>query len=138
MVKDTPTVFFKVLAFALFFKLSSFCWQSGEKKSDGDHKKAIAEYFKPRAEWNAKWQIILENIAEAEGLKVEENELEELAKAEAEKTGISVAKLVKYYNDTNRIEVLLEEKVINFLKSNNKIVEVDADKKVKEKKGKQK
>ncbi len=100
--------------------------------------KAIAEYFKPRAEWNAKWQIILESLAEAESIPVDENALEEIAKQEAEKTGISVEKLVKYYKDTNRSEVLLEEKVIEFLKSNNKVKEVDADEKIKEKKEKQK
>ncbi len=100
--------------------------------------KAIAEYFKPRAEWNAKWQIILESLAEAENITVDESALEEMAKQEAENTGISVEKLVKYYKDTNRTEVLLEEKVIEFLKFNNKIKEVDADEKIKEKKEKQK
>lgn len=97
---------------------------------------AVAEYYKPRAEWNAKWQIILENLAEAENIKVEDSELEELAKEEAEKTGISIAKLVKYYKDTNRSEMLLEEKVIKFLKENSKIKEVDAEEKSKEKKEK--
>jgi trigger factor len=100
--------------------------------------KAIAEYFKPRAEWNAKWQIILESLAETESIKVDENALEDIAKQEAEKTGISVEKLVKYYKDSNRAEVLLEEKVIEFLKSCNKVKEVDADEKIKEKKEKQK
>ncbi len=98
--------------------------------------KAVAEYYKPRAEWNAKWQIILENLAVAENIKVEDSELEELAKVEAETTGISVAKLVKYYKDTNRIEMLLEEKVINFLKEHAEIKEVDAEEKIKEKKEK--
>lgn len=96
--------------------------------------KGISEYFKPRAEWNAKWQIILESLAEAENIKVEDSELEELAKQESEKTGISVEKLVKYYRDTNRAEVQLEEKVIEFLKANNKVKEIDADEKIKEKK----
>ncbi|HOI30182.1 MAG TPA: trigger factor [Melioribacteraceae bacterium] len=98
--------------------------------------KAIAEYYKPRAEWNAKWQIILENLAETESIKVEESELEELANKEAEKTGISAQKLLKYYKDSNRGDVLLEDKVIDFLKANNKIKEVDAEEKTKEKKGK--
>lgn len=98
--------------------------------------KAIAEYFKPRAEWNAKWQIVLENIAEVENLKVEDSELEKLAKQEAEKTGISVQKLIKYYKDSNRDETLLEDKVIKFLKENNNTKEVNAEEKLQEKKGK--
>lgn len=98
------------------------------------NEEATKEYYKPRAEWNAKWQIILENLAETENIKVEDAEFEELAKAEAEKTGISVAKLVKYYKDSNRSEGLLEEKVIKFLKENAKIKEVDAEEKNKEKK----
>jgi len=97
--------------------------------------KSVAEYYKPRAEWNAKWQIILENLADAEGIKVEDAELEQIAQQEAEKTGISVAKLVKYYKDTNRNESMLEEKVIKFLKENAVIKEVDAEKRINEKKG---
>jgi len=97
---------------------------------------AVTEYYKPRADWNAKWQIILENLADEENIKVEDSELEELAKKEAESIGISVAKLVKYYKDTNRSEMLLEEKVIKFLKDQTKIKEFDADEKIKEKKDK--
>ncbi|MFA5806359.1 MAG: trigger factor [Melioribacteraceae bacterium] len=97
---------------------------------------AVMEYYKPRADWNSKWQIILENLAEAENIKVEDSELEELAKKEAETIGISVAKLVKYYKDTNRSEMLLEEKVIKYLKEQTKIKEVDAEEKIKEKKEK--
>ncbi|MBI1939631.1 MAG: trigger factor [Ignavibacteriales bacterium] len=97
---------------------------------------AVAEYYKPRAEWNAKWQIILENLAAKEQIKVEDSELEETAKQESEKTGISVEKLVKFYKDTNRTEALLEEKVVKFLKENSKAKEVDADEKLKEKKEK--
>ena len=97
---------------------------------------AVSEYYKPKSEWNAKWQIILENIAEAENITVVDSELEEIAKQESEKNGIPVAKLVKYFKDTNRSEMLLEEKVINFLKENAKIKEVMAEDKIKEKKEK--
>ncbi len=96
---------------------------------------AVSEYYRPRAEWNAKWHIILENLAAQENIVVEDSELEEAAKKEAEQTGISVNKLVKYYKDTNKVDLILEEKVINFLKSKSVIKEVDAAEKAKENKG---
>ena len=99
--------------------------------------KAVSEQMKPRAEWTAKWQIILENLAEKENIKVEDSELEALANEEAAKTGISVDKLVKYYKDSNRTEALLEDKVLKFLKENAKIVEVDAEEKAKASKEKE-
>ena len=63
--------------------------------------------------------------------------MEELAKEEAEKTGISVDKLVKYYKDSNRTEALLEDKVVKFLKDNAKITEIDAEEKAKQGKEKE-
>ncbi len=88
--------------------------------------KAVSEELKPKSVWNAKWQIILENIAEKENIEVSDSDLENLAKEESAKTGISVEKLVKFYNDTNRKEALLEDKVIDFLKKNNTVREVDS------------
>ncbi len=93
----------------------------------------IREQIRPRAEWNAKWQVILTNIAEKENLKVTDEELRELAKKEAEKTGISEDKLFKYYKDSNKAELMLEEKVVNFLKENNIAKEIDPAEKAKEK-----
>jgi trigger factor len=109
---------------------------SKRNKMPNVDEKAIAEYYKPRAEWNARWQIILENLAEQENIQVNDGELEELAQKESERTGISVQKLVKYFKDSNRGDILLEDKVINFLKEKNKAKEVDAEEKIKEKKGK--
>ncbi len=95
----------------------------------------VRTHLKPKAEWNAKWQIIVENLSEKEGIKVEDQDIENLAKMEAQDTGISVDKLIKYYKDSNRAESLLEEKVVNFLKENNKVIEVNPeDKKQKEEK----
>ena len=85
-----------------------------------------------RAEWTAKWQIILENLARMEKIEVEDSELEKLAEEEASQTGISVKKLVKYYKDTNRKESLLEDKVVKFLTDNTKIKEVDHEKEKKD------
>lgn len=96
----------------------------------------VREQLKPRAGWNAKWQIVMEAIAKKENIEVEDADLEKLAEEEAEKTGISKEKLVKFYKDSNRTLALLEEKVISFLKENAKIKEVDAEKRAKEKKDK--
>lgn len=96
----------------------------------------LMKNLKPRAEWNAKWQIILEKICEKENITVDDADLEKLAAEEAEKTGISTDKLMKFYKDTKRSETLLEDKLIEFLKTNNTAKEIDAEKRVKEKKGK--
>lgn len=98
--------------------------------------KAVRQNLAARAEWNAKWQIVLENIARIEELKVEDADLEEMAKAESERTGLDVEKLIKYFKDSNKTETLIEEKVVKFLKDNNNIIEVDPDKKSDEKKDK--
>ena len=96
----------------------------------------LKQNLQPRAEWNAKWQVISESIASAEKIEVTDDDLEELAKEEAEKVGIPADKLVKYYKDSNRQESLVEEKVMKFLKENNKVIEVDPDEKAKEAKAK--
>ncbi|MCB9218818.1 MAG: trigger factor [Ignavibacteriales bacterium] len=96
----------------------------------------LKENLRGRAEWNAKFQIILENIAEKENISVTDEDLVKLANAEAEKVGIPVEKLIKYYKDSNRQESMIEEKVINFLKENNKAKEVDPEVKAKEAKEK--
>lgn len=109
-----------------------------EKQNAQQHKQPVPddnvlrENLKQKAEWNAKWQIIMENIAEKEKIEVTDADLEELAKEEAEKIGIPVEKLVNYYKDSNRKEAMIEEKVFKFLQDNNTAKEVDPDVKAKE------
>ncbi|MFA8343345.1 MAG: trigger factor [Rhodothermaceae bacterium] len=86
----------------------------------------------PKADFTARWQIVMENIVEAEGIKVEDADLEKLAKEEASKIGISEDKLLKYYKDSNRADSLLEEKVFEFLKENNIAKEISAEEKAKQ------
>ncbi len=88
-------------------------------------KKSVSEQLRPRAEWSAKWQIVMENIASKEEIKVGESDLEELVKKESASTGISEEKLMKYYKDSGRDEIMLEDKVIEFLKSKNPPLEYD-------------
>lgn len=106
------------------------------KNTKVPEKDMLLENIKPRAEWNAKWQIIMEKIVDLEELKVEDADLEKLAKEEAAKTGISEDKLMNFYKDSKRADTLLEEKVITFLKENNTVKEVDAEEKAKENKEK--
>ncbi len=92
----------------------------------------LREQLREKAEWNAKWQLLMEAIAEKEGIKVTDEDLKKLAEEEAEKTGISVDKLVKFYKDSGKEATLLEDKVIEFLKANNNIREISIKDKEKE------
>lgn len=104
--------------------------KQGQKQVDDNY---LRQSLYPKAVWNAKWQIILENIVEAENIKVEDSDIEKLVQEEAAKFNLPVEKLMKYYQDSNRKEGLLEDKVITLLKENNKAVEVNADEKVEKK-----
>lgn len=96
--------------------------RAGDKRFDA---KEAHKRLHNQAEWSAKWQIILESLAQKENLKVEDSELQELAEKEASEIGISADKLMNYYKETNRSQTLLEEKVIDFLKNNNNIKEIN-------------
>ncbi len=96
----------------------------------------LRENLRDKAEWGAKWQIIMENIAEQENIEITDEDLENMAKKESEKIGIPAEKLVKFYKDSNKKESLIEEKVLEFLKENNKVIEFDPDEKAKEEKEK--
>ncbi|MCX6149761.1 MAG: trigger factor [Ignavibacteriales bacterium] len=102
-----------------------------EKAKRDGHKhfdaKEAEKHLHKQAEWSAKWQIIIASLAKKENISVEQNELKESAEKEAAETGISVDKLLKFYNDTNKMEVLLENKIIDFLKKNNKIKIINPD-----------
>ncbi len=97
---------------------------------------ALKKNLQSKAEWNAKWQIIMENIAEKEKIEVTDADLEAMAKEEAEKVGIPAEKLINYYKDSNRQESMVEEKVLKFLTENNTVKEIDPDVKAKEAKEK--
>ncbi len=92
----------------------------------------LREQLKDKAKWNAKWQLLMEAIAEKEGIKVTDDDLKKLAEEEAEKTGISVEKLINYYKDSGKEATLLEDKVIEFLKANNTIKEITVEEKEKQ------
>jgi len=55
-------------------------------------------------------------------------DLTELAEKEALKTGLPVEKIINYYKTSNHSERILEQKLFDFLKSNNTFNKVHPDK----------
>jgi len=92
--------------------------REGHKHFDANQ---MEKQLHKRAEWNAKWQIIVDNLIRKENISVTDDELKEAAEKEAAETGISVEKLIKFYKDSGRKETLVEQKVIDFLKNNNTV-----------------
>ena len=75
-----------------------------------------------------KWYLIKSEIQKNENIVVNDKEIKELAEKEAEKIGIPVDKLVNYYKTSNQTERILDQKLFDFLKSNNTINKVHPDK----------
>ncbi len=101
------------------------------------HKQKVNEVvlkaeLEPRAEFAAKWHIVSENIARIEDIKVTDDDLKAMAEKDAEKTGISVEKLINYYKESKKGDNLIDEKIMNFLKENNNIKEITAEEKTKQ------
>jgi len=96
----------------------------GMKKVDTNY---LKEYLQASALNEVKWYQIKSEIQKKENLKVTDDELEELAKADSEKTGLPVEKLMNYYKTSNQTERMLDNKLFNFLKMNNEIKRVNPD-----------
>lgn len=55
-------------------------------------------------------------ILKKEKIEVTDKELEELAAKDAEKTGLSVEKLINYYKSSNQIQRMIDKKLLDFFK----------------------
>jgi trigger factor len=80
------------------------------------------------AENEVKWYLIRSEIQKNEKIEVTDTEIKELAEKEAEKIGIPVDKIINYYKTSNQTERILDQKLFDFLKSNNTISKVHPDK----------
>ncbi len=80
------------------------------------------------AELEVKWFLIKRAVVKKENLSVNDDDLKELAKKDAEKTGLPEDKLINYYKTSNISEKLLDNKLFDFLKEQNEINKVDPEK----------
>jgi trigger factor len=99
--------------------------KQGMKKVDT---KYLREYLQPAALNEVKWYQLKTEIQKKENIEVADQELEELAKVDAEKTGLPIDKLTNYYKSSNQVERMLDKKLFDFLKEKNQINKVDPEK----------
>ena len=100
-------------------------------KQHGNHNpdvNALKDRYLKTAENDVKWFLLKDDIIKKENISIPEEELKELAEKDAEKTGISVDKLLNYYKNSGQNERLLDKKLFDFLKEKNNIVKVDPEK----------
>ena len=92
------------------------------------NKEEASKRNKKSAEYQVKWHMIKSEIEKKENIVVNEEDLKKMAEKDAEKTGITVEKLLNYYKSSNYSEKLKDEKLLDFLKENNNIKKVDPKK----------
>ena len=92
------------------------------------NKEETSKRLLPNAENEVKWYLLKSEIQKKENITVTDDDLKELAEKDAEKTGIDIEKLMNYYKSSNYGEKLLDKKLFDFLKENNKIIKVDPEK----------
>jgi len=93
----------------------------GMKNTD---KNILKERLLPSAEFEVKWYLLKNLIQKKENLKFSEEELNDLAAKDAEKTGLAIDKLINYYKSSNVTDKLVDKKLFDFLKEKNNIVKV--------------
>jgi trigger factor len=87
--------------------------------------KKFREESRDYALWQAKWLLLRQRIAEAEGLTVTDEDVGRLADVEAARMGVDRERLVEYFKASSGTgERLLTEKLMAFLKSHATIKEV--------------
>ncbi len=100
-----------------------------KKQGYGKFDKTEAENrLRKSAEVNVKWYLIKDAILKKEDIKLTDDEINDLAAKDAEKTGIALEKMINYYKSSNHGEKIIEEKLFDFLKAKNTINRLAADK----------
>lgn len=91
-------------------------------------KEAAKQYLMKNAENEVKWYLIKTELIKKENIKVSDEELKEMAEKDSAATGISIDKLLSFYNTQGQKDKILDKKLFEFLKSKNTIVKVDLKK----------
>jgi len=122
---NPPASFVKLYLDEMVKKEEENAKKQGYKKFDKiDAAKQLQDY----AVFETKWMFIKEAIIKNEKIEVSDEELNELAKKDAEETGISIDKLLNYYKSSNAGSKLLDKKLFDFLKEKSIIKKVEPDK----------
>jgi len=98
--------------------------KSGYKKFD---RKSAESNLEKSAELEVKWFLIKNAIIKKENISVNYEDLQELAKKDAETTGLPEDKLINYYKTSGIQERLLDKKLFDFLKEQTKIKKVNPE-----------
>jgi trigger factor len=95
------------------------------KKLPADFKEEeFREHNRGYAVFQSKWYLIRERMIEAEGLRVEDADLQQLAEKDAPKVGIEPERLLEFYKSSDATkDRVLSEKLQNFLKQHSVITE---------------
>lgn len=105
--------------------------QEEESMKKSGYKKFNREETEKRLEKSAeleiKWFLIKRSIEKQENITISDEELKELAKKDAEKTGLPEDKLINYYKTSNVNEKLLDKKLFDFLREQSKIKKVNPE-----------
>ncbi|MGA9116754.1 MAG: trigger factor [Bacteroidota bacterium] len=81
---------------------------------------------RPLAVWQSRWLLLREAIAAREHIGVTDEDLDRLAEAEAERTGIGKDRIREYYKRSPGVaERLLSDKILAFLRQQAEIREVE-------------
>jgi len=105
--------------------------QEEEKSKKSGYKKfnreEAAKRLEKSAELEVKWFLIKKAIEKKENISISDEDLMQLAKKDAEKTGLPEDKLINYYKTSNINEQLLDKKLFDFLKEQSKIKKVNPE-----------
>jgi trigger factor len=100
----------------------------GSRLPAGFDQQKFREENRAGAVWQARWMLLKERIAEAEGLSVTDEELAQRAEAEAARSGIERERVLQYYRGSaSARERMLSDKIIHFLRSHAAVTERPVD-----------
>lgn len=97
----------------------------------GDYKKNLIDSYRDNAEQEIRRNLILDSLANAQGIEVTDEDVESKLQEIAEQSKESIERIKAEYQKENRLEtikyVLRLTKTLDFLKSESKIVEEEVD-----------
>jgi trigger factor len=102
--------------------------QPNRQLPKGFDEKKYRESARPSAIWQAKWLLIKEQLTAKEKIEIADTEIEKIAEEESKKLNIDKERLVNFYKSSeNALERLKYSRLIDILKQNVKITEVETD-----------